>query len=151
MARPFRNPARNPTFLALSSAELPAGYSSKNSKNNNDGRKEKAGASAILCDHDGAGFPRKTGDRSHLEDMALFLSSSLPIVSRAPSFFPLPSLPTTQRGLCACRGENSLRLYSAWVVSSLQDYRVSKRFHILPVPQRRQAEFTVKRCCSCQN
>ena len=80
-----------------------------------------------------------------------FRSSSLPIVSRAPSFFPLPSLPTTQRGLCACRGENFLRLYSAQVVSSLQDYRVSKRFHILPVPQRRQAEFTVKRCCSCQN
>ena len=113
VARPFRNPARNPTFLALSSAELPAGYSSKNSNNNSDGRKEKAGASAILCDHDGAGFPRKTGDRSHLADMALFRSSSLPIVSRAPSFFPLPSLPTTQRGLCACRGENFLRLYSA--------------------------------------
>ena len=91
MARPFRNPARNPTSLALSSAELPAGYSSKNSKNNNDGRKEKAGASAILCDHDGAGFPRKTGDRSHLEDMALFRSSSLPIVSRAPSFSLSPA------------------------------------------------------------
>jgi len=101
------------TFVALSSAELPAGYSNKNSNNINDERKEKAGASAILCFQEGAGFPRKTGARSHLADMARFLSSSLPLVPRALSFFPLPSPPTTKRELCACSGESLLRLYSA--------------------------------------